>query len=187
MGSPELTQMLQQLEAGGRAAVDALLPHVYEQLRALAHRQLRAERADHTLNTTALVHEAYLKLAAQDRVSWQNRAHFMGVAALAMRRLLVDHAHRVRTAKRGGGVALLTWTDGVAAQESDADGLLALHERAAGTRRRVPAVRRTQRARDRRSARRFGADRAAGLARRTGVARERPRLITALCPLAYRR
>jgi RNA polymerase sigma factor (TIGR02999 family) len=124
----DLTAMLRQLESGGRAAVDALLPQVYEQLRELAHRQLRGERPDHTLNTTALVHEAYLKLIGQTRVSWQNRAHFLGVAAVAMRRLLIDHAHRSRAAKRGGGVALLTWTEGMATHESGADDLLALDQ-----------------------------------------------------------
>lgn len=80
-----------------------IAPLVYEQLKRLAHSFLRHERRDHSLQTTALVHEAYLRLADQRKVSWQNRAHFLGIAAQAMRRILVDHARSQRRIKRGGG------------------------------------------------------------------------------------
>lgn len=83
-------------------ALDRLLPLVYDELRRLAHARLMAEPAGHTLSTTDLVHEAYLRLAEQTHVRWGNRAHFLGVASMAMRRLLVDHARRHGAAKRGG-------------------------------------------------------------------------------------
>jgi RNA polymerase sigma factor (TIGR02999 family) len=82
--------------------MDRLMPLVYDQLRRMAHRQLAAERTGHTLSTTALVHEAYLKLVDQTRAQWQDRAHFFAIAAQAMRRILVDYARRHRAARRGG-------------------------------------------------------------------------------------
>lgn len=84
--------------------MDRLLPLVYEELRVLAHRRLHFERPGHTLNTTALVHEAYIKLVGQDRVVWKNRNQFLAVASQAMRRILVDHARKHKAGKRGGGV-----------------------------------------------------------------------------------
>ena len=87
---------------GASDALGRLVPLVYGELRRIAHRQLRAERPGHTLSTTGLVHEAYLKLADQTRVAWQDRAHFFAVAARAMRRILVDHARRHRALRRGG-------------------------------------------------------------------------------------
>jgi RNA polymerase sigma factor (TIGR02999 family) len=87
---------------GALDALDRLVPLVYGELRRIAHRQLAAERAGHTLSTTGLVHEAYLKLADQSRVEWQDRAHFFAVAARAMRRILVDYARRHRALRRGG-------------------------------------------------------------------------------------
>lgn len=98
-----VTQSFQSAEPGDRDAYDRLFPMVYEELRRLAHGHLRLERDDHTLNTTALVHEAYLKLADQTRVQWQNRSHFNAVASQAMRRILINHANRRRAGKRGGG------------------------------------------------------------------------------------
>jgi RNA polymerase sigma-70 factor, ECF subfamily len=86
----------------------AILPLVYDELRALARRQLQAERLDHTLQPTALVHEAYLRLVDQDQVAWQNRQHFLAVAAMAMRRLLVDHARGRQRLKRGGDQVQVT-------------------------------------------------------------------------------
>jgi len=86
----------------GPAAADSLFPLLYEELRRIAHRQLAIERAGHTLSTTALVHEAYVKLADQTRAHFASRAHFLAVAAQAMRRILVTHARKVRTEKRGG-------------------------------------------------------------------------------------
>ena len=101
-GSGEITGILLEARAGDGEALDRLMPLVYEQLKAMAHRRLHAERSDHTLNTTALVHEAYLKLVDQTRVEWNDRTHFFSVAALAMRRILVDHARRHLAVKRGG-------------------------------------------------------------------------------------
>lgn len=108
--------------------LDALVPALYEELRGLAHRQLRAERADHTLGTTALVHEAYLKLARLDQLAWQNRAHVFAEAARAMRRVLVDHAVRRRAAKRGGTRVRVEWDDAMIMADAHADDLLALHD-----------------------------------------------------------
>ena len=96
-----VTQLLIELSKGDRDAVDLLLPVIYDELRKLAANYLRRERPDHTLQPTALVHEAYLKLVDQSRVNWQNRAHFFGVAAQIMRRLLVDHARKHNAEKRG--------------------------------------------------------------------------------------
>ena len=101
--SHEVTQLLVDWSNGQREALDRLLPLVYDELRKLADRYLRRERSDHTLQATALVHEAYLKLIDQRSVQWQNRAHFFGVAAQAMRRILVDHARVHNAAKRGSG------------------------------------------------------------------------------------
>ena len=96
-----VTQLLIELSNGDGDAVDILLPLIYDELRKLAANYLRRERPDHTLQPTALVHEAYLRLVDQTRVNWQNRAHFFGVAAQIMRRLLVDHARKHNAAKRG--------------------------------------------------------------------------------------
>jgi RNA polymerase sigma factor (TIGR02999 family) len=99
--SENVTQLLIDLSNGDRNAVDILLPVIYDELRKLAANYLRRERPDHTLQPTALVHEAYLRLVDQTRVNWQNRAHFFGVAAQIMRRMLVDHARRHNAEKRG--------------------------------------------------------------------------------------
>lgn len=100
--SQNVTQLLIGWSKGDKAALDALLPLVYEELRNQAARYLRRERVGHTLQTTALIHEAYLKLVDQKNVHWQNRAHFFGIAAQLMRRILVDHARSKKRAKRGG-------------------------------------------------------------------------------------
>ena len=99
--SENVTQLLIEISNGDREAVDLLLPVIYDELRKLAANYLRRERPDHTLQPTALVHEAYLRLVDQTRVNWQNRAHFFGIAAQIMRRLLVDHARRHNAEKRG--------------------------------------------------------------------------------------
>src|SRR5262245_35894819 len=99
----EITEALVALRQRTPGAMDRLMPLVYDQLRRMAHRQLAAERTGHTLTTTALVHEAYLKLVDQTRAQWQDRAHFFAIAAQAMRRILVDYARRHRAARRGGG------------------------------------------------------------------------------------
>lgn len=97
-----VTQLLEALTNGDRGALDELLPLVYNTLHRLAHRELLGERRGHTLNTTALVHEAYLELVKLDRVEWQDRAHFIAVAAKAMRHVLVDYAVKRNAQKRGG-------------------------------------------------------------------------------------
>jgi len=97
----DVTALLDDWSRGDRQALDRLLPLVYRELRGIAARQLRHERNGHTLQPTALVHEAYLRLVEQRNVDWQSRAHFYGVAALVMRRILVDHARRQAAAKRG--------------------------------------------------------------------------------------
>lgn len=104
----EVTRLLRDWNAGREEARDELLGLVYEPLRALAERNLRNERASHTLQPTALVHELYLRLAEQRKVEWNDRAHFFGVAAHVMRRILVDHARRRKSQKRGGGIEALT-------------------------------------------------------------------------------
>lgn len=126
--NPDVTAILHDVSAGKLGAVDRLLPVVYEQLLDLASRYLSRERADHTLQATALVHEAYINLVDQTRVEWQNRAHFLGVAATAMRRLLINHAVRRRTAKRGGDQQRLEWDDALAVYEERAIDLIALDD-----------------------------------------------------------
>jgi RNA polymerase sigma-70 factor (ECF subfamily) len=101
--SGKITELLKQLTAGNREAESKLVPLVYEQLRRLAASYMRRERPNHTLQPTALVHEAYLKLMDQRRVSWQNRSHFYRLAAHLMRRILVDHAREVNASKRAKG------------------------------------------------------------------------------------
>lgn len=98
----ETTRLLLRASAGDRGAVDALTPLLYEQLRRVAHQRLRVERADHTLTTTALVHEAYLRLIEVKRVQWNDRTHFLAMASRLMRRVLVDYARRRKAVKRGG-------------------------------------------------------------------------------------
>ncbi len=100
--SSEITRMLRDWSDGKTKALDALLPLVYEELHRQAARYLRRERAGHTLQTTALIHETYLKLIDRREVRWQNRAHFFGIAAQTMRRILVDYARQRHREKRGG-------------------------------------------------------------------------------------
>jgi len=107
----DVTRLFHALAAEEHAALPQVLPLVYDELRRLAGRYLRRERSDHTLQPTALVHEAYLRLMAQDRVQWKNRAHFMGVAAQLMRRVLVDYARARHAAKRGGHETRVPLTD----------------------------------------------------------------------------
>jgi RNA polymerase sigma factor (TIGR02999 family) len=124
-----VTEILHQARAGDREAMDRLVSLVYDELHALAHRKLAFEQAGHTLQTTALVHEAYLRLVDQTRVDWQNRTHFFAVAALAMRRILVNHAEGRRAAKRGGAVVPLELEEAHAAAGTVPDDrILALDE-----------------------------------------------------------
>jgi RNA polymerase sigma factor (TIGR02999 family) len=98
----EISRLLQAAALGNAEGLDRLVPVVYDELRRIAHRQLRGERSDHTLDTTALVHEAYLKLTRLDRIEWRDRGHFLAVAAGAMRRILVNYAVARKAEKRGG-------------------------------------------------------------------------------------
>lgn len=127
----QVTLLLGRVAGGDREAVDHLLPLVYQELRRLAQHQLGRERSGHTLNATALVHEAYLKLIDQRDVAWQNRAHFMAIAAQAMRRILIDYARRRLADKRGGDVAVITYDEALHARAARAEELVAL-DRALG-------------------------------------------------------
>jgi len=120
--SDEVTQLLRGWHGGDRAALDALVPIVYKELRRLAHCELRKERPDHTLQSSALVHEAYFRLVGQNLPQWESRTHFFAIAAQLMRQILVDYARRRRASKRGGDVFMLTLDDAVALpQRKDVD------------------------------------------------------------------
>jgi RNA polymerase sigma factor (TIGR02999 family) len=124
----EVTQLLGRWRSGDREALDALMPLVYTELRRIAHHYLQGERHGHTLQSTALVHEAYVRLIAQDFPEWQNRAHFFAVAAQLMRQILVDYARSHGAVKRGGNVFRLALDDaGEIAQPMDVD-VVALDE-----------------------------------------------------------
>jgi len=112
-----ITQLLVAWNGGDKAALDQLIPIVYEELRRQASRYLRQERPGHTLQTTALIHEAYLRLVDQKSVQWQNRAQFFGIAAQLMRRILVDHARTKHRAKRGGSAVRISLSDATAATQ----------------------------------------------------------------------
>jgi len=124
----DVTRMLAELSGGNAAVVNALMPLVYDELHRLAANQLRHERPDHTLSATALLHEAYLKLVDQSRTSWQNRAHFLGVAAQAMRRILINYAQQRKALKRGGDAIATTFDDDLAPRTARAEELLDLDE-----------------------------------------------------------
>ena len=126
--SHELTDLLLAWRQGDDDALQELMPLVYQELRKIASILLRRERAGHTLETTALVHEAYLRLADLDRISWADRAHFYAMAARIMRRVLVDYARRHGRAKRGGGLERLSLDELRDSAESRAPDLLALDE-----------------------------------------------------------
>ena len=124
----DITDLLLQVGEGDQAVVERVFPLVYDQLRRLAHRQLQGEPDGKTLCTTALVHEAYLKLVDQTRSSWNNRAHFLAVAAIAMRRIVVDHARQHRSAKRGGLLQRVPLENVELAKEERAELLVALDD-----------------------------------------------------------
>jgi RNA polymerase sigma factor (TIGR02999 family) len=124
----ELTALLSELPGGGRDVFDRLVPLVYDELRRIARRRLRDERYDHTLTTTALVHEAYLDLANAGRIALTDRAHFFAVATRAMRRILVDHAVRRRAQKRGGAPERVALDDVVLPVVERDDDVLSLEE-----------------------------------------------------------
>lgn len=122
----EISDLVGDLARGGRPAVDRLFPILYQELKRIARRQLRRERWDHTLNTTCLVHEAYVKLLGLDRISWQNRAHFLAVAAQAMRRVLVDYAVAKQAQKRDGRRQRVSLDEAMLQAERPVEELLAI-------------------------------------------------------------
>jgi RNA polymerase sigma factor (TIGR02999 family) len=125
---PDVTQLLVNWSNGDRQALEQLTPLVYGELRRLASRYLRRERPGHTLQSTALVHEAYLRLIDQRYVRWQNRAHFFGIAAQLIRRILVDHARAHQAQKRGADAPVLSLDEAVAAPEKRDLNLVALDD-----------------------------------------------------------
>jgi RNA polymerase sigma-70 factor, ECF subfamily len=125
---PTVTRLLEALRDGDAAAFDRLIPLVYDELRRVAQRQLRRQSPGHTLNTTALVHEAYLKLVDQTCVPWADRTHFLAVAARAMRQVLINHAQMHATAKRGGGWRRIPFDEGVLPVEEQAEMILGVDE-----------------------------------------------------------
>jgi RNA polymerase sigma factor (TIGR02999 family) len=126
--SKDVTQLLIDWREGDPEALATLMPLVYEELRHQAERYMRRERRDHTLQPTALVHETYLQLVDQNRVQWQNRAQFFGVASELMRRIMLKHARSHNTVKRGGQARRVPLDDGLARVEQSAAELIALDE-----------------------------------------------------------
>jgi len=125
---PDITQLLQRISSNRGEGLDQLLDVVYAELRRQAARYLRRERKNHTLQPTALVNEAFMKLIDQRNVQWQNRAHFFGVAAQAMRRIVIDHARARQRVKRGGVQQAVTLDEAMIAAESRSIDVLALDE-----------------------------------------------------------
>jgi RNA polymerase sigma factor (TIGR02999 family) len=124
----EVTQLLFELKAGNRAAEERLIPLVYKELRRIASNRLKHEAAHHSLQPTALVHEAYLRLTRLERIDWQSRSHFYAVSAKLMRRILVDHARANQTHKRGDGVGTISLHDAIFPSTEREPQILALDE-----------------------------------------------------------
>ena len=124
----DVTLLIEALGGGDRTALDELVPRVYDELRRLAHRELERERPGHTLGTTDLVHELYLKLARVERLTWKDRAHFFAVCAQAMRRILVNYALMRKAAKRGGGGVHVSIDDVIAVAQTRPGDLLTVDE-----------------------------------------------------------
>ncbi|HJZ83035.1 MAG TPA: sigma-70 family RNA polymerase sigma factor [Pyrinomonadaceae bacterium] len=125
---PNITQLLVAWSGGDKVALDQLIPIVYDELRRQAARYLRQERPGHTLQTTALIHEAYLRLVDQKNVQWQNRAQFFGIAAQLMRRILVDHARTKHRAKRGGSAIRVSLSEATAVTRDANQDLIEIDE-----------------------------------------------------------
>jgi RNA polymerase sigma-70 factor (ECF subfamily) len=123
-----VTELLSKWSQGDQAALIELTPLIYEELRRLAHREMGVERSYHTLQTTALVNEAYLRLADQTNAQWQNRAHFFAVAARAMRRILVSYARSQRAQKRGGGAPKMELDEAALVSPEESQEIIDLHE-----------------------------------------------------------
>ena len=128
LSSEEVTQLLVAWSNGDKKAMDQLMPLVYQQLHRLARRRLVQEGPGHTLQTTALVHEAYLRLVGQKKSRWQNRAHFYAIAAQMMRRVLVDYARNRRCAKRGGGAQKMSFDEMMVVSGGNAASVVAVDE-----------------------------------------------------------
>ena len=128
MTDSQATQLVQKMGAGDPKAADELVPLVYTELRGLAAAFLRREGRGHTLQPTAMVHEAFMRLVDQTRVEWKGRAHFVAVAAQTMRRILVDHARAKKASKRGGGRVRVTLQSDLAISPEREEDVLALHE-----------------------------------------------------------
>lgn len=126
--APNISEILHELAQGHRDALDRLLPLVYDELKRIARGHLRDERSGHTLNTTGLVHETYLRLVHINQVEWRDRAHFFAVAARVMRRILIDYARARGRDKRGGGAIHVPLDDALDLPVARADDLLALEE-----------------------------------------------------------
>ena len=124
----DVTRLFEAIDRGDAQAADQLLPLVYEELRRLAHRYMGRERKGHTLQTSGLVNEAYLRLVDQSRVHWQNRAHFFGIAAQMMRRILVDYARSRGYAKRGGDLRPVSLDEAAIVSEDRAANVVALDD-----------------------------------------------------------
>jgi RNA polymerase sigma factor (TIGR02999 family) len=124
----QVTQLLLDWSNGSQAALNELIPLVDRELHRLAHHYMRQERPGHTLQTTALVNEVYLKLVDQKHVQWKNRAHFFALSAQLMRRILVDHARKRSYAKRGGGANKITFDEGMVVSQGRGKDLVALND-----------------------------------------------------------
>lgn len=128
MSTQGVTELLLKLSDGKREVVDELLPIIYDELKRIAASYLRRERSDHTLQPTALVNEAYMKMVDITQVSWQNKAHFIGVAANQMRRILVDHARHHNAQKRGGEFHIMTLNEEIDKADEQTADLIALDD-----------------------------------------------------------
>lgn len=127
-GASEVTLLLARVSNGDTEAASRLMPLVYDELRRIAARRMRNERPGHTLQATALVHEAYLRLVEQRRTDWKNRAHFFGIAAQLMRRILIDHARNTLRDKRGGKLARVSLDQAIVLSEDNSTELLVIDE-----------------------------------------------------------
>jgi RNA polymerase sigma factor (TIGR02999 family) len=128
MDTVKITKLLKAHSAGDEKALDKLMPLVYKNMREMAHYRLFGERDDHTLNTTDLVHEAYLKMVQFNRIDWKNRAHFFGIASQIMRNILVDYAVKKKAQKRGGNRQRVTLGKQNLSTEVNFDDVLSIHQ-----------------------------------------------------------
>jgi RNA polymerase sigma factor (TIGR02999 family) len=126
--APDITELLDQWGRGEKDALEKLAPVVYQELRKRARGYFRRERSDHTLQPTALIHEAYMRLVRQESPGWKSRTHFFAVASQMMRQILVDHARTHNAAKRGGGAAKVSLDEGLAISEDRSSEILAVDE-----------------------------------------------------------